>query len=237
MSDKLMPLADHAELPPLPPIRPEFERFQVDGVDAGDDRAPNSSLGADTRQYRRPPHRHPVRAGRRLGNLCQRGSDNPLLFPTFSDTIATFWDALVHGPLLDRIATSLRILLIGYAAGIVLAGVFTTSRSRPGRAGSAHHADRDVQSPAGDRAAAAGVALVRPRRAVAGLRDRPFRALGGVRSTRMPASWASPTTLRMAGPQLRAARPSLRVRDPDSGRLRRRSWRASRSAGPSPGAR
>jgi NitT/TauT family transport system permease protein len=52
--------------------------------------------------------------------------DNPLLFPRFSETLVALWDALVHGPLLDRIGSSLQILLTGYAIGIVLAGLFVT---------------------------------------------------------------------------------------------------------------
>ncbi len=50
---------------------------------------------------------------------------NPLMFPTFSDTMQAFWDALVHGPLLQRVAVSLEILLIGYGVGLLLAAFFT----------------------------------------------------------------------------------------------------------------
>jgi len=52
--------------------------------------------------------------------------DNPLLFPRFSETLVALWEALVHGPLLERMASSLRILLVGYAIGITLAGVLVT---------------------------------------------------------------------------------------------------------------
>src|ERR1700734_3552546 len=52
--------------------------------------------------------------------------DNPLLFPSLSDTLAAFWDAAAHGVLIDRTLTSLRILGMGYAIGLVAAGVFTT---------------------------------------------------------------------------------------------------------------
>ncbi|MGE5611050.1 MAG: ABC transporter permease [Bacillota bacterium] len=45
----------------------------------------------------------------------------PLLLPTFSATALAFYDALVHGELICRVATSVKILLIGYAAGVVLA--------------------------------------------------------------------------------------------------------------------
>jgi NitT/TauT family transport system permease protein len=52
--------------------------------------------------------------------------DNPLLFPRFSETLVALWNALFHGPLLDRMASSLRILLMGYGLGIALAGVLVT---------------------------------------------------------------------------------------------------------------
>lgn len=52
--------------------------------------------------------------------------DNALLFPRFSETLAALWNALAHGPLLERIASSLRVLLLGYGIGIALAGVFVT---------------------------------------------------------------------------------------------------------------
>jgi NitT/TauT family transport system permease protein len=51
---------------------------------------------------------------------------NPLLFPTFSDTVVAFWSGMVQGPLLMRAVTSIRILMFGYAAGLVLAAVFVT---------------------------------------------------------------------------------------------------------------
>jgi len=51
---------------------------------------------------------------------------NPLLFPSFTDTIAAFWEALVRGPLLERTATSVRLLLTGYVLGLAIAAVFTT---------------------------------------------------------------------------------------------------------------
>jgi len=52
--------------------------------------------------------------------------DNSLLFPTLTETVQALYDALVHGPLIERTLTSLQTLLMGYAAGLLLAGVFTT---------------------------------------------------------------------------------------------------------------
>lgn len=55
-----------------------------------------------------------------------RYASNPLLFPSLTDTLAAFWDGLVHGPLIERTANSLRVLAAGYAIGLVLAALFTT---------------------------------------------------------------------------------------------------------------
>jgi len=57
--------------------------------------------------------------------LYARWLDNPLLFPTFTATVAAFVDGIVSGPLLARAGTSLRVLLVGYAAGIACAAVLT----------------------------------------------------------------------------------------------------------------
>lgn len=51
---------------------------------------------------------------------------NDLIFPTLGQTLAAFWDAAARGPLVDRVLTSLRVLSMGYAAGILLAAAFTT---------------------------------------------------------------------------------------------------------------
>jgi len=52
--------------------------------------------------------------------------DNSLLFPTLTETVQALYDALVNGPLVERTLTSLQTLLMGYAAGLALAGIFTT---------------------------------------------------------------------------------------------------------------
>lgn len=51
---------------------------------------------------------------------------NPLLFPTFSETITTFWSGLTSGVLLQRTMTSMQVLLLGYGIGLLLAAIFTT---------------------------------------------------------------------------------------------------------------
>ena len=47
--------------------------------------------------------------------------DNPLLFPSFAATAEALWEALATGGLLARAALSLRLLLMGYGIGLVLA--------------------------------------------------------------------------------------------------------------------
>jgi NitT/TauT family transport system permease protein len=49
--------------------------------------------------------------------------NNPLMFPTFSDTAVALWNAFVKGELASRVLVSLRVLLSGYAVGIILATV------------------------------------------------------------------------------------------------------------------
>jgi len=57
--------------------------------------------------------------------IYARTLNNALLFPTFSATVQAFVDGLIHGTLLLKAWTSIRVLLVGYAAGIALAGVLT----------------------------------------------------------------------------------------------------------------
>jgi NitT/TauT family transport system permease protein len=50
---------------------------------------------------------------------------NPLLVPTFTSTVTAFADAIASGVLPGRTLTSLRILLAGYALGILCAAALT----------------------------------------------------------------------------------------------------------------
>src|ERR1044071_1277261 len=52
--------------------------------------------------------------------------NNSLLFPTLTETIEALYDSGVRGPLIERMLVSLQTLLIGYAAGLTIAGIFTT---------------------------------------------------------------------------------------------------------------
>jgi len=61
-----------------------------------------------------------------IWEIYARWLNNPLLFPTFSSTFEAFIDGLFGGPLFAKALTSLRVLLTGYAAGILCAAVLTT---------------------------------------------------------------------------------------------------------------
>jgi sulfonate transport system permease protein len=61
-----------------------------------------------------------------IWELYARWLNNGLLFPTFTETIKTFSKDIANGVLVDRTFTSLRTLAIGYAFGLVLAGLLTT---------------------------------------------------------------------------------------------------------------
>ncbi len=54
-----------------------------------------------------------------------RHLDNPLLFPTLSDTLAALYDRFADGVLPARIWTTLKILVTGYVSGTVLAAALT----------------------------------------------------------------------------------------------------------------
>jgi len=49
--------------------------------------------------------------------------DSPLMIPTFTDTVDAFVEAVVSGRLPAMIATSLKVLIIGYGLGIAIAAV------------------------------------------------------------------------------------------------------------------
>jgi NitT/TauT family transport system permease protein len=51
--------------------------------------------------------------------------DNPLLVPTFSDTITAWWNGVSSGVLPERAMASLQVLAIGFSTGVALAGILT----------------------------------------------------------------------------------------------------------------
>jgi len=105
--------------------RPEFEREPLDARGIGEIERPLPLI-------ERIVHDDTVqRVGILLAlvlcwELYARWLDNALLFPTFTETMGVFGGDIASGVLPDRILTSLKSLAIGYAAGVALAGVFTT---------------------------------------------------------------------------------------------------------------
>ena len=57
--------------------------------------------------------------------LYARHLDNPLLVPTFSDTITAWWNGVSSGVLPERAMASLQVLAIGFSTGVALAGILT----------------------------------------------------------------------------------------------------------------
>lgn len=55
-----------------------------------------------------------------------RWLNNPLLFPSFTETLRAFWSDIASGVLPQRAGSSLQTLLIGYGLGIALAALLTT---------------------------------------------------------------------------------------------------------------
>lgn len=60
-----------------------------------------------------------------LWEVYARQLNNSLLFPTLSDTLVSLWEHLRDGSLPARTWTTLNVLIMGYAAGIILAAILT----------------------------------------------------------------------------------------------------------------
>ena len=110
----------------LPPVRDEFEVEQVDmsRTVLGDISRPLPFWErlADTDGLRR------LTIVLLLGVIWEayaRFADDPLLVPTLTETLRALFVSM-QNELPSRIATSLRILAMGYAAGIVIAAILTT---------------------------------------------------------------------------------------------------------------
>jgi NitT/TauT family transport system permease protein len=108
----------------LPPL-PDFEREPIDASDVGDVARPLTFVERLTNND----------AVRRLAILVVLGLiwefyarwvDNPLILPTLGATLSTFLGDLTSGVLVERVATSLRSLMLGYFAGLLLATILTT---------------------------------------------------------------------------------------------------------------
>ncbi len=117
--------APHTTTAPREPFaRPEFVR-DTDAAQTAEVRRP---LSAFESLYRHGWLRKTVIlvALAVLWEVYGRWLNNPLLFPSFSQTVQAFCADISSGVLLQRAASSLQTLLIGYGLGIVLAALLTT---------------------------------------------------------------------------------------------------------------
>src|ERR1700687_4035983 len=60
-----------------------------------------------------------------IWEIYARWLDNPLLFPTFTATVIALWNAIASGVIPQRNWSSIRVLLQGYGAWLLLAGLLT----------------------------------------------------------------------------------------------------------------
>ena len=61
-----------------------------------------------------------------IWEIYGRRLNNQLLVPTFSATVQAFFAAIVSGELLPKVWVSIKVLLVGYAAGVAIAALLTT---------------------------------------------------------------------------------------------------------------
>jgi NitT/TauT family transport system permease protein len=109
----------------VPPVRGEFENTTLDAAQMGEVARPLSVWERVTNvDWVRRVMILIVLAA--MWEAYARYLNNNLMFPTFLETVQALWEATTVGPLLDRVFTSIRVLLMGYAAGLALAAVFTT---------------------------------------------------------------------------------------------------------------
>ncbi|TWI33914.1 ABC transporter permease [Paracoccus sulfuroxidans] len=52
--------------------------------------------------------------------------DNPMIFPTLTDTLGALWANIVNGTIPTRLIATLKVLVVGYVIGVILATIFTT---------------------------------------------------------------------------------------------------------------
>lgn len=109
----------------VPPVRPEFETATVGKANLGEVHRQLSIWErlANTTWVRRAAI---ILSFAIAWQTYAAYASNPLMFPTFLDVLDAFWDAMVHGPLVGRMATSVQILLLGYGVGLCAAAVLTT---------------------------------------------------------------------------------------------------------------
>ena len=113
-----------ALLPPLPPVRPEYEHALEPFTASAGERP----LPWTTRLWRQAWLRKGLilLALALLWELLARWQDNDLLLPTASATARALFEGLASGELIAKTAISLGVLVQGYALGVGLAFLLTS---------------------------------------------------------------------------------------------------------------
>jgi NitT/TauT family transport system permease protein len=105
--------------------RPEFEHKPTDAISIGDVERPLNFI--ERLVNNENAQRLAILAALIvIWQIYALWLDNSLLFPTFTETVRTFWGDILNGVLIDRTLTSLRTLALGYGLGLALAALFTT---------------------------------------------------------------------------------------------------------------
>jgi NitT/TauT family transport system permease protein len=109
----------------VPPVRPEYVRDTVAGRDIGVVEAPLTV-------WQRLANQGWLRKALILAAIAgaweayARHLANPLLVPTFTATLEALWTGLANGEIPEKVMNSVKLLLKGYALGLVLAMLFTS---------------------------------------------------------------------------------------------------------------
>ncbi|QCN96720.1 ABC transporter permease (plasmid) [Azospirillum argentinense] len=109
----------------VPPVRPEYERTVATTGPIGDVARPLSlweRIGNITALRRFAV----LAAVALLWQIAATWQNNPLMFPTFTATVAALWEAIWRENLLSMAWVSLSVLLKGYAIAVVLAVLLTS---------------------------------------------------------------------------------------------------------------
>jgi NitT/TauT family transport system permease protein len=115
----------HPRADTLPPLRPESEFTVIAPQGLGDVARPLSTWERiyNTTAFRRGMILIVIAV---IWEAYARWLQNPLSFPTFIDTVEALKDGIASGIIVQRLAVSLKTLIIGYGIGLVLAVVLTT---------------------------------------------------------------------------------------------------------------
>ncbi len=112
------------QAPGMPPIRPEFTKDVLDASSIGEI-VQKLTLWDKIRNNNFVRKLFILVILAVIWQLYSINLKNPLMFPTFSSTIAALWDALLTGSLLLKVWVSIKVLMMGYGAGVLTAAILT----------------------------------------------------------------------------------------------------------------